>query len=718
MPRDYKKITLDDILVEYEHREDISVGKENVSVAAPADVSSSEDVEFSEEISIDGDENFDDVEIVEEPFAVPEPDHTWQEIGADDLPIISDTYDGKAGSDIAVPGSGAMQYKDVGRSGGFSRIEQINADRKAKQNGTYDKIKSVSTSDDMKYAVSDGKTKSISVDGKVKNAGADGKSKSIGVDGKAKKVSVNAESVKLKPDSGVSAGIREKSVSQKSMADADSADFENGKTKSDGIQDKNKVSPVRKQEQNNGIAGTAAESDEKSEPGSVIQAMEASEDVNDRWLARFVKSVFPVKGDSALEVIRKIIFLIAVIVFIGAGVMLISTLVQSKEAIDIQQTFQSIIVTTVATTVDEEGNTYTIPPTSEEISQHISEVAEVISEFNEDYVGYLEIPGCNIYEPVVQGDDNDKYLRTNIYGNYNKAGTIFMDYRCSLTNEYTSPNIVIYGHNQEDGTMFGRLKLYKYDLSFYQRNPYVRFSTDTEISQYLVYGFFVTNASENQDNDGVVFHYHDYIDEINDENVFDWYIGEIQARNQIISPVDVRYGDELLCLSTCSSDFTDSRFVVFARKLRAGESIYDYDFSISRLNPNAKGVDWEAVLSGETLESMDNLPDDELSEIVTSEKSIGKRNVRTEAAGSETEFSPEEVSETAVTTVPAEREEVPETVIPSESSDTGSVTASDKNVSETDSDTDGGTESDSSDDETVETTARKKTNKTNSTSPV
>lgn len=398
-----------------------------------------------------------------------------------------------------------------------------------------------------------------------------------------------------------------------------------------------------------------------------------NEDINEKWLVRFAKGIFPVKGDSVFEVIRKIIFLAAIIVFIGAGIMLASTLIQSKAAVEMQSSMRDIIETTVASYIDEKGEVQTIPPTKEEQQQHNSEVVESFKEVK-DYIGYLELAGCEIFDPVVQGEDNDYYLKNNVYGEPNKAGALFMDYRCTVTPEYTSPNIVIYGHNQEDGTMFGHLKYYKVDYSidnpnanFYKYNPVIKFNPEFETNEYLIYAFFVTNALENQDSNGEVFHYHDYIESLNDEYTFNWYQGEVQKRNQIISPVDVRYGDKLLVLSTCSNEFTNSRFVVFARKLREGESVSDYDFSETRLNPNPQGVDWEAIMSGETSATEVPETEEELDETTTRKKSLNKRNEKTYTTASE--------EEAAVTEAPAETRAEVTTVPESETSETETETA-------------------------------------------
>ncbi len=440
--------------------------------------------------------------------------------------------------------------------------------------------------------------------------------------------------------------------------------------------------------------------EEKEEiPAEKSDEAEPEEDVNEKFIKKLLKGLLPWKGDSVGEIIRKIIFIIAVAVFIGAGVMLVSTLVQSEAAVEEKKENQSIITTTVATTVDSEGNVVTIAPTEEEIAEHNFNVAEHFKSINEDYIGYLEVDGCDIYEPIMQGDDNDYYLNHNYYGGTNKAGTVFLDYRCTVSEDYISPNIVFYGHNQEDGTMFGNLKEYKQNVEFYRENPIVKFSPEFETGEYIIYGYFITHVKPEQDSNGEVFHYHDYIETLADEETFNWYIGEVQERNQIVSPVDVQYGDKLLCLSTCSNEFSDSRFVVFARRLRDGETIDDFDLSEAYLNPYAKGVDWEAIMSNETSMTEESTEATEASEETeetenteetttapaeeTKKKKTTTEDTRrnykdvmqgkyttTTTTVTESETSVESVSDdsAAETTVPENGEAVTETAAPSDSS--------------------------------------------------
>ena len=322
----------------------------------------------------------------------------------------------------------------------------------------------------------------------------------------------------------------------------------------------------------------------------------------------FIAGLFPWAGDSVGEVIRKIIFLVSACVFIGAGIMLVGTLADSEAAIEEQQSLQSLITTTVATSVKEDGETVTVPPTTEERISHAESLMNDFVEVSGNVKGILEMPSLEINYPVVQGTDNDYYLTHTYDDRKNRAGAIFMDYRCTHTAEYTSPNLVLYGHNQSDGTMFGKLKYYKNNVDFYKHSPMIYFNTDFEAGDYVIFGYFISNVHEYQDSSGEVFHYHDYIETLNNESTFNWYMSEVQERNQIISPVDVVFGDRLLVLSTCSSEYNDSRFVVMARKLRANESYGSFNFQAATLNPYAKQIDWDAILSSNSVPVIRNSP--------------------------------------------------------------------------------------------------------------
>lgn len=435
-----------------------------------------------------------------------------------------------------------------------------------------------------------------------------------------------------------------------------------------------------------------------------LTAAEAAEDSEKKVKKNLLRELLPWKGDTVFEMIRKVVFIIAVIIFICAGVMLASTLIQSNKAVKDLEEIKEVVTTTAKTTVDSEGNVVTVAPTEEEEQQHNIDIMSYYKGISDKVVGFIELEGCDIYQPVVQDPEdttNTYYLTHTYYDEQNKGGAIFMDYRCTVSEDYVSPNIVLYGHNQEDGTMFGNLKNYKQDLDFYANNPTVTIRTEYETGTYLIYAYFVTNALEKQDSNGEVFHYHDYIEALNDEATFDWYMGEVQSRNQIISPVKAEFGDKLLVLSTCSNEFSNSRFVVFARKLRDGESVSDYDFASASFNPYARGVDWTAIMSGETTTTIE--------ETTVSEETDEDGETTTKKKKQTTVSDEENTENTDGTTVPTD-ENGDETT--SKKKKTTAETTEDTSAEETTSKKKKSTTAETSEETTAEETTKKKSTKT------
>lgn len=464
-----------------------------------------------------------------------------------------------------------------------------------------------------------------------------------------------------------------------------------------------------------------------------LTAEEAAEDNAKKAKKNILKEILPWKGDTVFEMIRKIVFIIAVIIFIGAGVMLSSTLIQSNRAVKDLEKIKEVVTTTAKTTIDSEGNVITVAPTEEEEQQHNIDIMSYYKGISDKVVGFIELEGCDIYQPVVQDPEdttNTYYLTHTYYDEQNKGGAIFMDYRCTVSEDYVSPNLVLYGHNQEDGTMFGNLKNYKQDLEFYAANPTVTLRTEYESGTYLIYAYFVTNALEKQDSNGEVFHYHDYIEALNDEATFDWYMGEVQSRNQIISPVKAEFGDKLLVLSTCSNEFTNSRFVVFARKLRSDESVSDYDFTSASFNPYARGVDWTAIMSGETTTELTEETSEETTvpeetdadgETTTKKKKKKKTSVSDEENSTDTLNAGDSDTDTPV--------DADVTTIPTDASDEGGEDTTSKkkkkkttteeteeteetSAEETTSKKKKSTDADASEETTAEETTKKKSKKT------
>lgn len=217
-------------------------------------------------------------------------------------------------------------------------------------------------------------------------------------------------------------------------------------------------------------------------------------------------------------------------------------------------------------------------PTLESFSEEprgLTGLSKYLLTQNKDVVGYMKLSNTKVDYPVVQwpdsnDDDNGNayYLDKDLYGNYLDSGTLFLDYRANYDGDPLehSDHLCVYGHNMRSGAMFGNLKKYYQDESFYDENPIIEFSSNYKDYQYIIIAYFVTSGEWNAD-----FRYWDIVN-FETEDDYNYFIDTIESKTQRNTDVDVQYGDKFLTLSTCHLDVDNSRFLVVARRLRDDET--------------------------------------------------------------------------------------------------------------------------------------------------
>lgn len=283
------------------------------------------------------------------------------------------------------------------------------------------------------------------------------------------------------------------------------------------------------------------------------------------------QSLFPCKNDSPGEIARKIIFLIAILILIGATVWVVCFYFFRPQIIQREEDDLSFM------RGESNGDVISIPikvtnsngETEQKQVAVLKEYEEFIKE-NEDTVGYVEIYPW-IKSPVVQTTDNDYYLKHNFYKQVTENGTIFADYEIPITAETTPPNTIIYGHNLLTKNMFMPLLKYRTDgIDFLKEHYLINFDTIYEKNQYLIFAVMLVNTSSSK---GEVFPFQNYVS-FDSKEEFDYYVSECLDRSYYYTGIDLEYGDELLTLSTCdfSTFMEDIRLVVVARKVRDDES--------------------------------------------------------------------------------------------------------------------------------------------------
>lgn len=166
---------------------------------------------------------------------------------------------------------------------------------------------------------------------------------------------------------------------------------------------------------------------------------------------------------------------------------------------------------------------------------------------NEDVVAWLYCPDTPINYPVAQGDDNVQYLRHMLNGEYNMAGTLFMDYRNSA--DITDWNTVIYGHNMRTNTMFGSLSDYS-SQEYYEAHPVWYLLTPGQDYQVdLLAGYVTTTDSMAY---SIPMTYEDKLS----------FVQSSLDASRFASDAAVGDDDVLVTFSTCSSASEESRFVL------------------------------------------------------------------------------------------------------------------------------------------------------------
>lgn len=181
-------------------------------------------------------------------------------------------------------------------------------------------------------------------------------------------------------------------------------------------------------------------------------------------------------------------------------------------------------------------------------------------ELNEDYVGWLTVYGTNADGPVVQGEDNDEYLRTDFYKQPLEAGTFFVDEAVDVKD--STSNLIIYGHMMNDGTMFGTFKQYK-DLEFFKKNNIVRWEDRFGESYYKLFAALLVSGSATNTNYLNIQQWTQHLDEEETQGMLD----ELKDRAYIFQEDPFRGEGQYIFLVTCEYSQYAGKLVLVGEKL-------------------------------------------------------------------------------------------------------------------------------------------------------
>lgn len=248
--------------------------------------------------------------------------------------------------------------------------------------------------------------------------------------------------------------------------------------------------------------------------------------------------IFMKQNSKTYDIIRYIVLGAAVVVFLVAAGMLIHIFMEYKKGTDIYENISS----SVLTPVDKPTGDGTDTSSDKEENLPFVYDHQALLNINSEGQGYLYIPSIDLRLPVVQGTDNEYYLNHTFNKVYNAAGALFIDSR--VDKGLGGSNVIIYGHNMKNGSMFAKLAYYKNE-SFYrqQGNDVFYIYTGDEIREYRIF-----DAFEN-DPEGYV-----YTCNFGTASQLQEYASTVKSYSLYDTGVDVSSATQVVTFSTCTGD--------------------------------------------------------------------------------------------------------------------------------------------------------------------
>lgn len=253
------------------------------------------------------------------------------------------------------------------------------------------------------------------------------------------------------------------------------------------------------------------------------------------------------------KIFPTLIILTSALLVVSCG-MIISTIAQSKAQIDAFEEL-AILVQTPTEATDGEVPDETNPNLDTSPKPIFTRNLTPLFEKNSDCLGWICIPGTAIDYPLMHTpSEPHKYLRKNFDRKYSVAGVPFLQ----ENNTLDSVNLIIYGHNMKNGTMFADIAKYR-SKSYCAEHPTIELETKQGLKLYDV--FAVVQVKNNDA-------WYNFVEAV-DESDYRNKVEEILSRALYDTGVTSQYGQQLITLSTCYGSTKNDRLIVIGVEISA-----------------------------------------------------------------------------------------------------------------------------------------------------
>ena len=240
---------------------------------------------------------------------------------------------------------------------------------------------------------------------------------------------------------------------------------------------------------------------------------------------------------SKSDLVTNIILIVAIFVFLFAGIQLVRTLIPYYSGGKDYDKIKDLAIT-VTEKDEEEENKFQVD-------------FNVLLETNPDTIGWIRFDEPSIISyPIVKSADNVEYLTKTFTANDNKLGAIFMDKNSNSS--FTDRNTLIYGHNMKvGGEMFSQLNEYASE-EFCKEHPYFYIYTpDGNVHTSQVFSAAVVKDTAPN-----------YTMTFPTEQEFLNYLQLCKDTSNYPVDVNLDVTSKIVSLSTCTNVRDDERFLV------------------------------------------------------------------------------------------------------------------------------------------------------------
>lgn len=283
-------------------------------------------------------------------------------------------------------------------------------------------------------------------------------------------------------------------------------------------------------------------------------------------------NVVPKKGDAPLEIVRKCVFLIALLVLIGSVSYIVYDMVIVPANNDrLYGTLDEMYDPNNPAAVLDKYKDFPFP-------EGIDDAFKNIYPINTELRGWIKYNSnakndfLKISYPILYSGDNDKYLTKDFYENNNKNGALFFDKRNVIDTPASHNKVsIIYGHNMASGQMFSGINKFLNSVYNVRSAPLITMNTLYHRNEYKVFAVVMIDNAEKESR----YRFNYLRTDFSGDADFLNFVNELRAHSIYdYNSVDVTADDDLLILSTCTnkSVLDDGRLAVVARRVRDGEA--------------------------------------------------------------------------------------------------------------------------------------------------